>query len=126
MVDDHCPAIEPIVREFYSNLHQRRSDSFCAWLKGMMIEVTPALINAITGALRVHDLTYPFSVDHLPACADLVACFAEGHPLQMELDGEGRFQMCNFSNDVRCIYHILASRVLQVISHTIITIERAC
>ena len=33
--------------------------------------------------------------------------------------------MSDFSNDVRCIYHILASRVLPVISHTLITIERA-
>ena len=44
----------------------------------------------------------------------------------MELDGEGSFQMSNFSNDVWCIYHILASRVLSVISHTKITLERAC
>jgi hypothetical protein len=43
----------------------------------------------------------------------------------MELDREGNFQMSNFSNDVRCIYHILASRVLPIISHTMITIERA-
>ena len=33
--------------------------------------------------------------------------------------------MSDFSNDVHCIYHILASRVLPVISHTLITIERA-
>ena len=33
--------------------------------------------------------------------------------------------MSDFSNDVRCIYHILMSRVLPVISHTLITIERA-
>jgi hypothetical protein len=33
--------------------------------------------------------------------------------------------MSDFSNDVRCIYHILASRVLPVISHTMITIEKA-
>jgi hypothetical protein len=32
--------------------------------------------------------------------------------------------MSDFSNDVRCIYHILASRVLPVISHMMITIER--
>jgi hypothetical protein len=43
----------------------------------------------------------------------------------MELDGEGSFQMTNFSNNVWCIYHILASPVLPVISHTMITIERA-
>jgi hypothetical protein len=33
--------------------------------------------------------------------------------------------MSDFSNDVRCIYHILASRVLPVINHMMITIERA-
>jgi hypothetical protein len=33
--------------------------------------------------------------------------------------------MSDFSNDVRCIYHILASRVLSVISHMMTTIERA-
>jgi hypothetical protein len=43
----------------------------------------------------------------------------------MELEGEGSFQMSDFSNDVHCIYHILASRVLLVINHTMITIERA-
>jgi hypothetical protein len=43
----------------------------------------------------------------------------------MELKEEGNFQMSDFSNDVRCIYHILASRVLLVISHMMITIERA-
>jgi hypothetical protein len=43
----------------------------------------------------------------------------------MELEGDGSFQMSDFSNDVCCIYHILASRILLVISHTMITIERA-
>jgi hypothetical protein len=33
--------------------------------------------------------------------------------------------MSDFSNNLRCIYHILASRVLLVISHKMITIERA-
>jgi hypothetical protein len=33
--------------------------------------------------------------------------------------------MNDFSNDVRCIYHILVSRVLLVISHMLITIESA-
>ena len=33
--------------------------------------------------------------------------------------------MSDFSNDVQCIYHILASRVLSVISHTLITINKA-
>jgi hypothetical protein len=43
----------------------------------------------------------------------------------MELKENGSFQMSDFNNDVHCIYHILASQVLQVISHTMITIERA-
>jgi hypothetical protein len=43
----------------------------------------------------------------------------------MELEGKGSFQMSNFSNDIRCIYRILASQVLPVISHTMIIIERA-
>jgi hypothetical protein len=34
--------------------------------------------------------------------------------------------MSDFRNDIRCIYHILASRVLSVISHTMITIEKEC
>ena len=33
--------------------------------------------------------------------------------------------MSDFNNDAHWIYYILASRVLQVISHTLITIERA-
>ena len=33
--------------------------------------------------------------------------------------------MSDFNNDVCCIYHILVSRVLPVISHTLITIKRA-
>ena len=33
--------------------------------------------------------------------------------------------MRDFSNEFRRIYHILASRILLVISHTLITIERA-
>jgi hypothetical protein len=44
----------------------------------------------------------------------------------MELGGEDSFQISDFSNDVRCLYHILASQVLSIISHTMITIERAC
>jgi hypothetical protein len=53
-----------------------------------MIEVTPRLISIITGVPRVCDPTYLYPVDHLPARADLVACFAKGRPYQMELDGE--------------------------------------
>jgi hypothetical protein len=125
MAEDHCPTMEVIVWEFYANIHQRRSDSFCTWLRGTAIDVTPTLISEITGVPRVRDPVYPYPVDHLPIRANLVACFAEGCPHQMELEGEGSFQMSDFSNDVRCIYHILASRVLPVISHTMITIEKA-
>jgi hypothetical protein len=125
MVEDHRPAVEAIVWEFYVNLHQRRGDSFCTWFRERAMEVTPTLISEITGAPLVCDSVYPYPVDHLPARADLVACFTEGRPHQMELEGEGSFLMSDFNNDVRCIYHILASRVLPVISHTMITIERA-
>jgi hypothetical protein len=123
---DHCPVVEAIVWEFYANLHQRRNDSFHTWLRGTMIKVTPTLINAIIGALCVCDPTYPYPIDHLPALADLVTCFTEGRPHQMELNEEGSLQMSDFSNDVQCIYNILASQVLLVISHTLITIKRAC
>jgi hypothetical protein len=76
MAEDHCPAVEAVVWEFYANLHQRRGDSFRTWLRGRAIEVTPTLISEITRAPCVRDLIYPYSVDHLPARADLVACFA--------------------------------------------------
>jgi hypothetical protein len=56
-----------------------------------MIEVTPTFISMITGVPRICDPTYPYLVDHLPAHADLVACFSDGHPHQMELDEEGIF-----------------------------------
>ena len=87
--------------------------------------MTLSLINAIVEVPCVRDPTYPYLVDHLPTRAEMVACFAEGCPHQMELDEEGSFQMSDFSNDVHCIYHILASWVLPVISHTLITIEKA-
>jgi hypothetical protein len=85
MAEDHRPAVEAIVWEFYANLHQRHGDSFRTWLKGRAIEVAPTLISEITGALCVRDPVYPYPIDHLPARADLVACFAEGRPHQMEL-----------------------------------------
>ena len=125
MVEDHHSVVEEIVWEFYTNLHQRRSDSFRTWLRGTTIEVTPTLISMITGVPRVCNPTYPWLVDHLPALVDMVTCFAEGRPHQMELDKEGNFHMGDFNNDIQCIYHILASRVLPVISHTLITIVRA-
>ena len=111
MVKDHCPETKEIVWEFYANLHQRHGDSFCTWLRGMRIKVTPSLISTIAGVPRVRDLTYPYPVDHLPTCANMIAYFVERHPHQMELDGEGNFQMSDFNNDIHCIYHILASRV---------------
>jgi hypothetical protein len=91
VVEDHRPAVEAIVWEFYANLHQRCSDLFRTWLRGMAIEVTLTLISTIARAPRVHDLTYSYPVDHLPTSVDLVACFTEGHPPQMEQDGEGSF-----------------------------------
>jgi hypothetical protein len=78
MVEDHRPAVEAIVWEFYANLHQRCGDLFRTWLRGTAIEVTPTLISEITGAPRVHDQAYPYPVDHLPTRVDLVAHFAEG------------------------------------------------
>ena len=122
MVEDQCPAIEEIVWEFYANFHQRHGNSFRTWLRGTTIEVTPTLISTITGVPCVRDPTYPWPVDHLLTHVDMVACCTKGRPHQMELDGEGSFQMSDFSNDVQCIYHILAIWVLPVISHTLITI----
>ena len=109
MVKDHCPATEKIVWDFYTNLHQRCGDSFCTWIRGKRIKVTPSLINAIVGVPCVRDPTYPYPIDHLPTRDEMVAYFAEGRSHQIELDGEGSFQMSDFSIDVRCIYHILAS-----------------
>ena len=43
----------------------------------------------------------------------------------METEGKGSFQLSDLNNDVRCIYHILTSRVHLVLRHTMITIERA-
>ena len=80
MVEDHRPAIEEIVWEFYENLYQRCGDSFCIWIKGRRIEVTPSLINAIARVPCVCDPTYPYLVDHLLTRAEMVVCFAEGHP----------------------------------------------
>jgi hypothetical protein len=40
MVENHRLAVEVIVWEFYTNLHQRHGDSFRTWLKGRAIEVT--------------------------------------------------------------------------------------
>jgi hypothetical protein len=35
------------------------------------------------------------------------------------------FQIHDFSNEVRCIYHVVMSRVLQILSLTLITMDRA-
>jgi hypothetical protein len=59
MVEDHCPAVEEIVREFYANLHQRHGDSFLTWVREKVIEVTPTLISHIMGAPHVRDPVYP-------------------------------------------------------------------
>jgi hypothetical protein len=80
MVEDHRPAVETIMLEFYANLHQRRGNSFRTWLRGTTIEVTPTHISEITGAPHVRDPASPYPVDHLPARTDLVACFTKGHP----------------------------------------------
>jgi hypothetical protein len=64
MVEDHRPAIVELVREFYTNIHRRVVDSFLTWVRGMEIRVTPDLISAITGAPQVHNLEYPWPVDH--------------------------------------------------------------
>jgi hypothetical protein len=90
VVEDHCPTVEAIVWELYMNLHQRRGDSFRTWLRGTVIELTHTFISAINRAPCVCDPTYPYSVDHLPARAVLVACFVEGCP-HLELDREGSF-----------------------------------
>jgi hypothetical protein len=87
MVKDHRPEVEAIVWEFYANLHQRLGDSFCTWLKGTTIVVTPMFINAIIRAPRICDPAYPYPINHFPARANLVACFANGRSHQMELDG---------------------------------------
>jgi hypothetical protein len=86
MVEDHRPAVEAIVWEFYVNLHQRCDDSFRTWLMGTVIEVTPTLINVIIGAPCICDPAYPYPVDHLRTRVDLVASFTEGRSPQMELD----------------------------------------
>jgi hypothetical protein len=125
MVEDHRPAIVELVREFYTNLHRRAGDSFFTWVRGMEIHVTPDLVSAITGAPRVRAPEYPWPVDHLLTRAKMVACFAEGRPHHMETEGESSFQVHNFSNEVRCIYRVVMSHVLPVLSLTMITMDRA-
>ena len=75
--------------------------------EGKGIEVTTTLISNIVEAPHIHDLVYPWPVDHLPARV------------------EGSFQLSDLSNDVWCIYHILTNLVHPVLTHMMITIERA-
>lgn len=44
MMEDHRQAAINIVREFYSNMHTRRVDSFQTWRREHPIIVTPTLI----------------------------------------------------------------------------------
>jgi hypothetical protein len=55
----------------------------------------------------------------------MVKCFVEGHPHQMEIEGESNFQIHDFSNEVRSIYRIVMIHVLLVLSLNLITMERA-
>jgi hypothetical protein len=87
--------------------------------------VTPTLTSNITGAPLVRYSVYLWLADHLPTCAKIVECFTEGHPHQMETEGEGSFQLSDLSNDVWCIYHILSSRVHSLLNHTMINMEKA-
>jgi hypothetical protein len=91
MVEDHCPTIAELVREFYANIHHRVGYSFLTWVRGIEIHVTPNLISAITKAPQVRNSDYPWPVDHLLTRAEMVACFIEGCPHQMETEGEGSF-----------------------------------
>jgi hypothetical protein len=55
----------------------------------------------------------------------MVERFANGCPHQMEMEREGSFQIHNLRIDDRCIYHIMVSQILPVMSLTSIIIERA-
>jgi hypothetical protein len=85
--------------------------------------VTPDFISPIIGASRVRNPEYPWSIDHLSTRAEMVTWFTEGRPNRIE--GEGSFQVHDFSNEVRCIYRVVMSRVLLVLSLTMITMDRA-
>jgi hypothetical protein len=91
MVEDHRLAIVELVREFYTNIHRRVGDSFLTWVRGTEIHVTLNLISTITRVPQVCNSEYPWSVDHLPTQAEMVACFVEGCPHRMETEGESSF-----------------------------------
>ena len=100
MVEDHHPAIEELVRDFYTNLRQRVGDSFLTWVRGKKIHVTPDLINTIIGVPRVRNPEFPWPVDHLPTQAEMVEYFVKGRLHEMEMEGKGSFQIHDFSNEV--------------------------
>jgi hypothetical protein len=100
MVEDHCPAMEEIVREFYANLYQKRGDFFQTWIRRREIELIPTLIRNISGAPLVCDPVYPWPVDHFPTRAEIVECFAKRRPHKMKTEAKGSFQMSDFSNNV--------------------------
>ena len=87
--------------------------------------MTPTLISTIMGTPRVRDPKYPWLANYLPTRIELVECFVEGYPHQIETEGESSFQMHDLNNNARCIYRILVNRILLVLSLTMITIERA-
>lgn len=80
MVRDHHLTVKELVREFYANIHKRHGDSFLTWVREEVIHVTLTLISTIIEAPLVHNLEYPWTVDHLPTYAEFVECFAEGRP----------------------------------------------
>jgi hypothetical protein len=91
MVGDHRLAAEELVREFYANIHWRYDKSFQTCVRREGIHVTPTLISTIMGTPQVSDPEYLWPVDHLPTHAELVECFTEGCPRQMETEEEGNF-----------------------------------
>ena len=87
--------------------------------------MTPNLISAIIRAPLRRNPEYPSPVDHLSTRVEMVVCFAKARPHQMETEGEGSFQIHDFSNEVRCVYRVVMSCVLPVLSLMLITMDRA-
>jgi hypothetical protein len=114
-----------LICTLYANIHRRVGNSFLTWVRGTEIHVTPDLISAIARVPWVRNLEYPWSVDHLPTRAEMVACFAKGRPHQMETESKGSFLIHDFSKEVKCIYRVVMSRVLLVLSLTMITMDKA-
>ena len=85
MVVDHRLEVEEIVREFYVNLHKRRDDSFRTWVREKVIHLTFALLSNIMGAPQVHNLGYSWPIDDLSSDIEMVECFTDGRPHQMEI-----------------------------------------